>query len=176
MKTIFVGGIHGVGKTTACLDAKVEYGFELYQASDLLQRGKKLVSSSVSQNSSFEENQKIILSYFLYLRGRKDNLNVVVDGHFALYDICGSIRTVSSDLFKRMKVDHFICIYDEVDSIWERLQMRDGNALSREKLGALQRVEVENAKKVSRDCNVSISCINAKKIDDFFRIIGALLA
>ena len=83
--TIFIAGVHGVGKTyyTNILVNKYKC-FNRVSASSLIKEDID-ISDSTKQVSDIEYNQKVMIKNFLKLRENTESI-FLFDGHFVLID------------------------------------------------------------------------------------------
>src|SRR5262249_1164106 len=94
---IFVGGIHGVGKTTYCEKLSSDLNLKHYSASDLIKEVKR--TNSVHKNvKNIPQNQDILLDAIdkcFY-----ENKWYILDGHFCLLNEQGSISPIPFATFQ----------------------------------------------------------------------------
>ena len=177
MKVIFVGGVHGVGKTTACENAQRLYKFDLYSASKLLQEAPEYKTLLEHKSSNFfQKCQDIIVENFLNKTKATKSDVVIIDGHFSLFDSELRIISIDSHIFEILRVDHFICLYDDINEIEQRLQTRNIKLMSPQNIIDLQMSEIGNAKDVANKLARPLSMISAADIESFHRIIEKYVA
>ena len=80
---IFVGGVHGVGKTTFCQRLAAESGYSHFAASSLIKQKKETAISTVSKNvTDIPSNQELLLEAISDLEASI----IILDGHFTIPD------------------------------------------------------------------------------------------
>lgn len=166
---IFVGGIHGVGKTTICNEISDELEIKSYSSSELI---KKINSDKLWDNKKVKNvsgNQNILLDAInLYLCGNK---NYLLDGHFCLMNEHGEVNKVPFETFEKMKLDKIILVIDEASNIIKRLKSRDDNIYSLDFINAFQDQEIEYAKEVSKKLNKEILIVDYKNRNKIYELL-----
>lgn len=82
-KIIFIGGIHGVGKTSLCEELSNQIGTHYFSASKLIKRLKK--DHCDNENKAVKDidgNQELLLTAINQYINK--NIIVLLDGHFCL--------------------------------------------------------------------------------------------
>jgi adenylate kinase len=130
---IFIGGVHGVGKTTFCKPIALEVGFEHVTASLLIKERK---ASAINDKSkavqSVDDNQKILIAAIDERRSKGKNL--LIDGHFTLLTPAGKIALVDVLVFEKIAPTSIAVLTDAPEAIWSRIKQRDGWPYPRKKL------------------------------------------
>lgn len=158
--TIFIAGVHGVGKTyyTSLLTDKYR-SFERISASSLI-REDESISDVNKQVKDIEYNQKVMVKNFLKIR-EVSNSVFLFDGHFVLVNEDGKICDISIDVFKPLAFSEIILFIDNVKGIYSRLKTRDINSdLNISQLSKMQDQEVLVAKNISEKLSVPLHIIN----------------
>lgn len=160
MRTIFVGGIHAVGKSTACKAISQELGLPHYSASDIIRREK---AAAVSENSKLvanvAENQQLLIygASRLLLDG-----HFMLDGHFTMRrKLDGAVEPVHTDVFHDLRVGIVLLYTDHPESIAQRMQARDGVLHAVEALAEHQNAEIAHAKQVAAALAVPLVLLKA---------------
>lgn len=158
---IFVGGIHGVGKTTICNDLSNKLSIEHYSSSSLI---SMLDSKRIKQDKIVEDihdNQKMLLEaidYFL-----DEDKAYLLDGHFCLIDKNNSIQKVPVEVFESLAIRGIIIISEQEHKILKRLKVRDNEDYSLDYIKEFQEKEIYYAKQIARQIKVPIKIINISK-------------
>lgn len=103
---IFVGGIHGVGKTTICNNLSNELSIEHYSSSNLI---SMLDSERIKQDKRVEDiqdNQNMLLEAIKYFLD-KDTF-YLLDGHFCLINSDNIIQKVPVKVFELLGIKGII--------------------------------------------------------------------
>ena len=155
---IFVGGIHGVGKTSFA--KKLCHDFELVHitASDLI----GVLKEGNHVNDIFG-NQKILIEAI-------NNLNNVcsylLDGHFCLLGANNKIQVVEVDVFEKLQLKGIVVLWGKVATIQERIYKRDGSQYTLDFLSSFQEKELEQAELVSDSLNLPLRVISSSNQND----------
>lgn len=162
MKTIkniiFIGGIHGVGKTTICNKLSKELSIKHYSSSNLIARLDSQRIKKDKRANNILDNQDILLRAIeLFLDEDKTYL---LDGHFCLIDRKHSIQEVPTMVFEKMGIKGIVVISDYEIKILERLKSRDGKDYSMEFINRFQEKEIYHANYVAEQIKVPVKIIN----------------
>lgn len=150
---LFVGGIHGVGKSTMCQKAFGPLGYQCETASSLIaahghKTDKKKLVSNVSDN-------QIVLLERLKLAKEK-YYRFLLDGHFTLINSQGKIEPIDPEVFKAMNPSKLILIKGNTEEISRRLVARDSNNWGPSFLARFQDAEEEHARYVSEKIQIPL--------------------
>lgn len=166
---IFVGGIHGVGKSTLCIPEAQILGIEYLSASEVL-RWKK-ISTSVEnknvENVSFTQDRLVT--------GLKniiaENKTYILDGHFCLFDASGIVTRIPESTFVQMNPAAFLVVVNDPKVIATRLQQRDNRQYIDSNLAEMQQEEIEYAKILSAKLSIPIHIHPADNRSDIHEIL-----
>ncbi|SFU78368.1 adenylate kinase [Clostridium sp. DSM 8431] len=149
---IFVGGVHGVGKTTLCSKIAKKYNINYYSSSNLISKlsDEKLRSDKLVKN--INKNQDILIE--ATNRYITDDKSCLLDGHFCLINDKKNIEKVPISTFKRLKIKKIIIVTDKALNIVNRLYKRDNKKYSIDFINKFQIQEIEYAKYVSKVLDV----------------------
>lgn len=160
---IFVGGIHGVGKTTLCKYLSDELDICHYSSSDLI---SKLNSERVRNDKTVDDvegNQNVLLEAMkLFLN---QDVDYILDGHFCLLQKDHKFEKVPLKTFQNLNIKTIVVLIDDYKEIIKRIELRDGKKYSKEFISEFQRAEVENAKYICSELNLECKIVklNEKK-------------
>jgi hypothetical protein len=154
---IFVGGIHGVGKTYFCEKIKKSLGFDYYTASQLIERQRGVRFDVDKKVVNINSNQVLLIEALNKLC--ESGKEFILDGHFCLVNNDGNISRVSFQTFKDIKPSRIILLTEDPQVIMQRRVERDGIKLNIKEIEIFQHEEcsyaVEVAKKLG--CPIIIS-------------------
>lgn len=150
---IFIGGIHGAGKGTACTEIQQNLLIEHLSASDVLKwsevspdLGNKLVEDiSVTQDRLITGLKKKV----------DPNLKYIVDGHFCLFDSYGKVNPVPIDTFYKISPILVAVVIGDPEIIAKRLAERDGRNYNTSIIEEMQNMEIAHAQLVASLLNIS---------------------
>jgi len=166
----FIGGIHGVGKSTLCNDICASVGYKYLSASEVLKwaeinsdkHNKSVSDISLTQNKLIIGLQQTILSTEKYL----------LDGHFCLLDSKNTITKIPFDTFEIINPNSLHLVVGDVQEIKNRLESRDSKIYDLKLLEDMQQMESEYATEISNKLSISLSII---KVDRYDKTIEMLL-
>lgn len=153
--TIFVGGVHAVGKTFLLQPVCQELGIRHATASQLIreQRGFQSWTSS-KQVDDIDENQTALVA--AVARVEQDSKSIVLDGHFALRRDINVHEPISPQTFTQLRIRGSILFDAASEVIVNRLLQRGDTSWSAAEVDDLRRMERRHAETVCRELSVPI--------------------
>lgn len=151
----FIGGIHGVGKSTICQHICSNLNFEYFSASELIKWAEinEDPKNKLVQNIPETQNRLIV--------GLKNivqkNKNYLLDGHYCLLNSNNEVVKVPLDTFKRINPFSLSLILGDISEIKQRLESRDNKPYDYHLLENLQSEELSYAKYVSKVLGISLN-------------------
>ena len=166
---IFIGGIHGVGKSTICKDICKKFQLEYLSASELIKW------SDINEDHLEKEVSDINMTQNRLLEGLKrvseKGGTYLLDGHFCLLNAKQEVVPVPFQTFQNINPVLAGVIVGDVGIIRDRIQSRDGKSYEYGVLNELQLREQSYAAEVSDKLGVKL-CIG--KNDDPSGLISRL--
>ncbi len=172
IRTVFIGGVHGVGKTYFCKSLTDHFDVEHVTASELIGRHiKHQIDKTVPD---IEKNQLILAEELnCYQTSCR---TILLDGHFCLLNVTSDVRDVPLETFRAISPHAIILLIDKPEAISERLSKRDSHLHSTEMILALQSREIARANFVSRSLEVPISVIEvAEALEESIKKVALYL-
>lgn len=164
---IFVGGIHGVGKTYFCNTVSHKYNIASYSASELISRQRREPLSTDKKVGNISVNQNILLKSLLGLKiGTKW---FMLDGHFCLINSQGKVDRVPETTFQCLLPKGIIVVVDSAEKIHERLRVRDGIAFSIDFIRQFQNEELMYSREIATTLSVPYRVHNSNESVDTIR-------
>lgn len=121
--TLFVGGIHAVGKTSALAAACATLGIRHTTASQLIREQRGNVNwSETRQVNSIDENQRALIAAIKQLEHEGEKL--VVDGHFVLRKAPKIHEEIGIRIFQELGLHALLLLEAPSQIVLERLQGR----------------------------------------------------
>ena len=144
----FVGGIHGVGKSTICKDICEKLGINYLSASEVLKWGKLNTDEKNKKvdDISLTQNLLIIGLNKLIEKGKY----YILDGHYCLLNKEGSIERIPFETFPKINPNSLYIITAEIFEIKRNLEFRDNREYNSELLEEMQEAEISYAKIISK--------------------------
>lgn len=156
---VFVGGIHGVGKSTLCSSTCEEIGFVHLTASELVRMGTSKPLRADKRVSDIKENQGILAKSLKRLRLKEKDY--VLDGHFTLLDGTGNIKEIPVQTFEAIHPDQLIVVTEEPKIVAMRLIERDIKQYDENFLRKMQDSEILHAKRIGKALKIPVHFISS---------------
>ena len=170
---MFIGGVHGVGKTTICKASLDPLGFDCISASELIRRhvtmhktDKRVRNVGKNQDVLVAESNKEKLKSLLY----------GLDGHYCLWNKDGAIERLPVEVFGSLGFDLLALVDSTVDEVVKHLQARDRTKWSKKTVAALMSAERTHAKRVSKELGIPLVVLDAQKNDGAEKIVAGLVS
>lgn len=164
-KIIFVGGVHGVGKTTLCESMRSRLEVQHISASTLISRQKNISFSVDKKTDAIADNQLALIKAIDEL---DPNIVHLIDGHYCLLGKNGEVERVPIDTFIQMSPIGIVLLLDDEERISTRFEERDKIKYGVDKLKAFQKEEVEYFNQVSNV--LGVPCLTASPTKEYQKI------
>lgn len=151
-RIIFVGGIHGVGKTTLCKSLCTEFNIKHYSASELISEVRQINFHTNKQTDNIETNQDALITAineFLDF-----NTYYLLDGHFCLLTQDEKVSRIPVSLFSAISPMSIILLHDDPKKINTRLMGRDREKYNIDLLVSLQEEETIYSEYIANHLNI----------------------
>lgn len=166
---VFIGGVHGVGKSTICQHICRELNMEYLSASELLKW------KDINEDEKNKKVEDIPFTQNRLITGLKNRLqedkSYLLDGHYCLLNKDNEVVNISLDTFKQINPITLILILGNVKEIKKQLENRDNKPYEYELLEHLQNSELTYAKFLSEVLNLPLYI---GKSDDYVNILDSL--
>jgi adenylate kinase len=149
---IFVGGVHGSGKTELCKKIQERIDCVYLSASQLLKWSKK-----EKNVENVQENQRILKE--LLKKEMQDDKLYLIDGHFALWNNENECEMVPLWLYENLGLKCIIMVEMNAETICKRLFSRDHFEVGLGKTKQLISTEKANAQFVSKNLSIPLYCV-----------------
>ena len=151
----FIGGIHGVGKSTICRQICKELRMEYLSASNII-KWKDINEDALNKKvKSIPDTQDRLITGLTKVV--QENRSYLLDGHYCLLSEENEIIQVPIDTFKLINPISLGIILGEIDEIVHRLGLRDGKPYDRTLLKRMQESELSYARHLSKTLGVTLS-------------------
>ncbi len=154
-RTIFLGGIHAVGKTTFATKY-FSKKFQCVSASSLIKDAKGEVPKD-KKVGHVTENQWLLVSEFKKLKSRGHR--IVLDGHFCLINKDGKFEKLPLELFRALELSHIVLLELNPETIQKRLLLRDGSKMHLRTIKTFLKKEREHALFIAENLKIPITII-----------------
>ena len=153
MKTVFVLGVHGVGKNYLCKSVVNTLGIPHYGASELI---KQYNASFVSSDKSVKEvtkNQDVLVSQYHLLPTAP---LILMDGHCCLLKDGITIERIPMSIFEQLDICGIVLVSTPINTIIECLLKRDGIIHDKVLLSQMVADERNYSKEIAEHLNVPL--------------------
>lgn len=168
---MFIGGVHGVGKTTICKASLDPLGFDCISASELIRRHVTMHKTD-KRVRNVGKNQDVLVAESN--KEKSKSLLYGLDGHYCLLNKDGDIERLSIEVFRSLGFDLLALVDSTVDEVVKRLQARDGTKWSKKTVAALMSAERTHARRVAKALNMPLVVLDAQKENGAEVIVSAL--
>lgn len=152
---VFIGGIHGVGKTTICQNICDKFDVEHLSASELIRWTDINDDKMQKQVKNVSATQDRLINSLMH-RIEKDKI-YLLDGHYCLLSSENKIVNVPYDTFIKIKPISLNLITADISEIKIRLESRDNKLYDYELLNEMQTSELNYAKILSDKLGISLN-------------------
>ena len=171
-RTVFMGGVHGVGKTFFCQKVVAAFDVEHVTASSLISRHTRHKNDKTVSN--VKKNQSILAEELNQYRPKHPI--ILLDGHFCLIGSDLSVKEIPLETFESISPSAIILLVDDPEMIVERLAVRDAHIHSIDLLSKLQSSEKTRASLVSEHLKIPLTVIETQSdIEDSIQRIAPYL-
>lgn len=147
-KIIFVGGVHGVGKTTLCKSLSLGFHIEHHSASGLISKLKQVHFTSKLTDNIEGNQDALIVAVGEFLNYDKYYL---IDGHFCLINQDGNVIKIPLSIYTEMAPKAIILLQDNPEDIHRRLIKRDKEKFNVNFLRTFQEAEISYSETIAAD-------------------------
>lgn len=159
---IFVGGVHGSGKTQLCKKIQEKIDCVYLSASQLLKWSKK---EKTVEN--VQENQRILKE--LLKKEMQDDKLYLIDGHFTLWNKEYKCEKVPLTFFEDLNIKCILLTVEDYSVIYERLCTRDETNVTLKNIEDISKIENEQAIFISENLKVPLhKIVSTKEIENIF--------
>ena len=163
-RILFVGGVHGVGKTTLSKTLGQRLSLPHYSAGTLISERKQDLATSDKAVADVSGNQDVLVEALKSLILPERIL--ILDGHFCLLDKEARIQRVSLETFRLLGPIAAIIVHDDPSLIQERLMERDGRQYDVDQIERFQKAEIEHALNVAERFGVPTQLFRSTQTDE----------
>ena len=161
-KLVFIGGVHGVGKTSLCDSLSQKCGYEHITASALIKQNNPALITGIGKQVEDPDANQLTLLHGL-AKARINYSKIILDGHFTLINSKNNIESISPDVFAAINPDYLIVLYEEPEVIFRRLKARDKGSFSLDGIAAHQTAEILHAKNIAKQLNKDLYELNIEQ-------------
>ena len=171
---IFIGGVHGVGKTTLCKKIESRFNIEHFSASNLIAKEKAEENLRNKQVENITGNQDFLVTainkYF------KSETWYLLDGHFCLLNKNNEITKIPYSTYEGICPSAIIVLVDEPENIYTRLNLRDSIKHDLSLLRSFQEQEIDYADYIKDKLNIPYIMCNISEEEKIYTFIEDLVS
>lgn len=171
---VFVGGIHGVGKTYLGAPAAKHLGIRHATASQLIREERGLQTWGADKRvAGIDENQAALIS--ATARMRADGQRLLLDGHFVLRDTNGSLTEVDVEVFQDLRIGAVLLLTADIDVVLDRLHERGDHSWPESELQLLAQREEAHARLVATELGLQFKRLVSPTREQFVGVLTDVL-
>jgi adenylate kinase len=170
---IFVGGIHGVGKTTFCGEILEKLNIKHFSASKIISDMKKENFNNDKKIELIQINQDHLIQGLRNLNLNKEGY--LLDGHFCLINKSGEIIKVPDTTFINLMPRAIVVVSDSLENISLRLMKRDGVKYEASFLELFQGLELEYSKKIANRLGIPYITVKPSEKEEIYSFINSVI-
>lgn len=157
--TLFVAGVHAVGKTYLLKPVCEQLGFKHATASQLIRDQKGQANwTETRQVNDVEENQKALVAAVSRLKTEGQQL--VLDGHFVLRRIANVHEPIGFITFAQLQIKGVVLLEAPYDVILSRLVQRGDTTWTLSEVQTFSQREAEHATAICEQLGIPMVCLN----------------
>lgn len=161
IKTIFIAGIHGVGKSFLCEALSKELGLPHYGASQLIKAYNNSLVASDKFVKDVSLNQDVLLREFQQL---KETGLILLDGHACLLKDGKKIERIPMSTFEGLQICSMILVEAPVEIIIDRLKNRDNILHDITTITKLAETEDQYCEEISEALSIPLITVQSNDI------------
>lgn len=170
---IFIGGIHGVGKSTICQDICRKIEIEYLSASKLLKWTEKNIGSGSKKVNDIPNTQNQLLTALK--QTVQDDKLYMLDGHYCLFNSNNDVESIPVDVFKEIDPIALYLILGDTSEIIKNLETRDNTSYKIHLLDQLQDCEKTHARYLSKTLDVPLEIYKNSNPNQLMDTVAKLL-
>ena len=165
-KIVFVGGVHGVGKSFLSEPAAQRLGIRYASASRLIREECNAANWDVNKRvGDIDSNQQALISAVQRLIVKEGRL--ILDGHFVLRDTSGGYSAIQQDVFRELRCAGLILLLAEIDVLMTRLTNRGDLSWTKASLEEFASAETSRAAVISGALDIPLLVLHTPTVDEF---------
>lgn len=163
MKPIaFIGGVHGVGKSTLSIAVAKTLQLSYASAGKLIAGAKSHSAASGKRVDDVDDNQNVLASAIEALPG---SAPIILDGHFTVLDHLGEPSKIPEAIYSLLAPKCVVILTEDPKQIFERLFARDGKGIPVDTLEAMQRLEIGYGKQICARHSIPLQVGSPDEVD-----------
>lgn len=171
--TLFVAGVHAVGKTYLLQPVCEQLGYRHATASQLIKEQRGQANWTVSrQVDSVDENQLALVAAVDRLRAEGQTL--VLDGHFVLRVGVNQHQAIDADVFAKLQLKGVLLLEAPPDVVAERLAQRGDDTWAIDEIETFAALEHARVQAVCQSLGVPLLILTMPTVAQAAQTLGGL--
>lgn len=171
--TLFVAGVHAVGKTYLLQPVCEQLGYSHATASHLIREQRGRANWTVSrQVDSVDENQQALVAAVARLRPQVETL--VLDGHFVLRLDINQHKAIDIDTFAKIRLKGVLLLEAPPDVVAERLAQRGDDTWTIDEIATFAEQEHAHAQAVCQHLGVPLVTLTMPTVEQATQALHGL--
>lgn len=172
--TLFVAGVHAVGKTFVLKPVCENLGMRHATASQLIREQRGLANWTASrQVADIDENQRALIAAVHRLE--QDGQKVVLDGHFVLRRAVGVHEQIGLETYKQLMLCGVLLLEAESAVIARRLLQRGDETWNQAEIEVFAQKERQHAEFVCRQLRIPFVRLSSPSEEQVREVVTKLL-
>lgn len=173
--TIFIAGVHGVGKTYLAKPAAIRLGMTYGTASQLIREERgRATWDEAKKVGDVAQNQQALITAVRRVKAAGESL--VLDGHFVLRTAVDAHQRLASSVFHDLGCTAVVLLTCPVAVIRARLSSRGDQSWSDDEIARFAHAEAEHAVSVSSTLAIPLAMLEAPSPEEFEETLARLSA
>lgn len=171
--TIFIAGIHGVGKTYLAKPAAQRLSFVYATASQLIREERgSMTWDKNKQVDEVAENQAALIRAASRIRGNGDTL--MLDGHLVLRKSVNQHERLPETVFRDLGCQAIILLTAPAQVVKKRLTERADTSWSEQEIEVFSKAEAEHANAVANALQIPLIGLSEPSLDELVQALTGL--
>jgi len=173
--TVFVAGIHGVGKSYLAEPVAARLGLKYARASQLIRDERKYLSWGESKivNETVENQAALVRAV---QRVKASSASLILDGHFVLRKAVNEYERIPENVFRDLACSAVILLTCPITTTLSRLRARGDDSWTEVELGAFSQAESEHASSVCESLMIPLVELHSPTSEEFESALRPLCA
>ncbi|CAN7286887.1 ATP-binding protein [Pseudomonas brassicacearum] len=172
--TVFVAGVHGVGKSFLCQRYADEFSVAYESASGLIRKERALADWSVDKKVKDVDGNQLALKSAVQ-RIVKGGQQLLLDGHFVLINGASDFVKLEASVFQNLEIAGVVVLEAEAHLIESRLAARDSTK-STVDISVFLDLERAQARKVCQELGIPFHILQQPDFSVFSTVVSNFLS
>lgn len=170
--TVFVAGVHGVGKSHLCKEYAESFSVVHASASGLIRKERSYVDWSLDKRVADIDDNQVALQRAVQ-RIISSGESLLLDGHFVLINKSSEFVPIDISVFDGLNLSGVVLLEARSELIMSRLLSRD-SAVNAVEIDLFVQAEREHAKLVCDELGLALKILREPTFSDFSKAVEEL--